>query len=427
MRVLHVNTFDTGGAAIAAIRLHKSLLDQGVDSSLVTLYKSRNDIPFHYQFPQRALSVPPVRFWNRIINRLRGIETNPNKIWDTVKQSQLAFKKDLSENFEYFSFNETPHRLEEWSLFGEFDVINLHWVADFINWPTFFSKTNNKKIVWTLHDFAPFTGGYHYPNGYNGYESGEENPPFLNDSRYANFVSQQLTQKIQIFKENNVEIKIVVLSNWLKQCSLKSTLFKNFQHYLIPNSLDLEVYRPIEKNVARDILRLNKDSKILLFVSETVKNHRKGFDILQKAISNVDWSKWNIQVVTIGNVHELNTDSHHVKNFGPIKDEILLSLLYSSADCFIMPSREDNLPNVMLESLACGTPVVAFSNGGMLDVIQDDVNGKLVMEQTPETLAAAIFNVLENSDNYNSQNIRSYIALNFNDRLQVERYLSIYN
>ena len=84
---------------------------------------------------------------------------------------------------------------------------------------------------------------------------------------------------------------------------------------MIPNSLDLEVYRPIEKNVARDILRLNKDSKILLFVSETVKNHRKGFDILQKAISNVDWSKWNIQVVTIGNVHELNTDSHHVKNF----------------------------------------------------------------------------------------------------------------
>lgn len=425
MKVLHVNTYDTGGAAIAAIRLHVSLLDEGVDSTLITLFKTRNDIPNHVHFPQKEMSIPPVRFWKRIINQLFGVETDPNKIWDTTFKFQVEFKKTLVDNFEYFSFNETLHRLEEWSRFEEFDVINLHWVADFINWPTFFTRTKNKRIVWTLHDFAPFTGGYHYPNGYTGYENKEENFPFLKDERFIDFASSQLEQKSIIFSENKVEIQVVVLSNWLSQCSQKSRLFKTFDHHLIPNSLNLEIFRPIDKKIARDILRLNQEATLLLFVSENVNNYRKGFDILLEAISNFNFNT-ELEIVTIGNPSDLHSLGFNVRNFGMIKSEILMFLIYSAVDCFVMPSREDNLPNVMLEALACGTPVVSFSNGGMVDVIKDGINGKIAFEQSPDALSAAILDTLKNSMQYDRQNISDDIKLNFNYKLQIERYLEVY-
>lgn len=362
MKILLVNTNDFGGAANACIRLHLALLKNGLDVTLLTLSKTRNDLPNHHSYFEVLKKENSLvkKIGNRLKNKLGGRDERFNLL-----------RKEASKSTDYFSSITTQYRIDQIEHFEEYDIINLHWVANFLDWASFFSSPSVKNVVWSMHDMAPFTGGYHYASGYTGYQSFDETPPFLKHTSNPNFASEQLRRKVQILQDSKVNLTIVPLSTWLMDCSKSSTLFKNFPHVLIPNSVDTTIFKPLDRKACREILNLPQDKKIILFVSESIHNKRKGFEFLSEALKTM-----GSEYLLCGIGHS-NSNTSHIHHLGVIKDERVMAVAYNAADLFVLPAKEDNLPNVVVESLCCGTPVVGFSIGGMVDMVETGQNGML--------------------------------------------------
>jgi glycosyltransferase involved in cell wall biosynthesis len=413
MKVLLINTFDRGGAGSACLRLHHALLKNGIDSTLLTLNKTRQDIKNHLCYEELNISN-----YRLLSTKLRH---NFKKLILSKKLKSInQLKNKASLETDYFSSIQTQYRIEKWSNIESFDVIHLHWVSDFVNWKTFFNSPNIKNIVWTLHDLNPFTGGYHYSNGYQGYIEYDHSPPFLKESIAPNYAYKQLIEKIKILK--NKRLIIVPLSNWLMNCSKKSTLFKHYSHYLIPNSVDTDIFKPKNQNQARKILGLPETTKIILFVSDNIKKKRKGFEYLLKALRMMDTK--SVTLCCVGNNMESNDNLY---SFGHIDDETQMSLIYNAADIFVLPTIEDNLPNVVVESLCCGTPVIGFKIGGMTDMIQSGINGILCDEINSQSLSDNIDFYFKNKSEYNKLEIAQNAHNLYNFNTQANSFTKLYS
>jgi glycosyltransferase involved in cell wall biosynthesis len=414
MKILHINSYDYGGAAIAAIRLHKALLGKGVDSSILFYTKTNNSVPNSYAYVNNSKIRPAFikRQWIRIKNKLFS------KFTPNYRNNQKL--KNKPEGFEMFSFNPTDFDITKQKIYQEADIIHLHWIAGFVDFRFF--KKNTKPVIWTLHDMNPFTGGCHYSCVCENYISDCINCPQLNGTKNSNnsFIDQQ-------YKKSNLvgqSLIITAPSKWLTMSSAKSRLFRSFEHITIPYSLDLSVFKPLNKSFCRSVLSLPQEKRILLFVSADIENQRKGFDLLINALSKID--KSDVQLCA---VRERNTSINYdcdITFLGRISDERLMTLTYSAADVFVLPSREDNLPNVMLESIACGTPVIAFPVGGIVDIIKTGFNGILAENITSDSLAIVLIDYLMNKYKFNREEISKSARVNFSPILQAERYLRLY-
>lgn len=418
MRVLHLNTLDNGGAGLAAIRLHEAMLKTGVESTLLTLRKSRKDIKRHFSYYELSSKRKTyLRYLNPFFYSSYFRKQQQYKYNSEVKS--VAMNSSL----EYISLLHSAYRIHEIEDFDQYDVINLHWIADFVDWPTFFPALKNKKVVWTLHDMAPFTGGYHYSGGYTGYVKLDEDAPFLKDTRFQDVFSKQLKNKIELFEKSNIDIKIIALSKWLKECSENSTLFKNFDHYFIPNTLDETVFRLYDKFTCRKELNLPIGDFICLFISENIDNKRKGFEFLMSAIKSGHLQS-NIKFIAIGKSNtEIINDKIHF--FGPILDQTRLATMYGAADIVIIPSIEDNLPNTALEAVFCGRPVVGFKIGGMSDLICDSSMGELSELAEKENFYQFIKNAVNKT--YFPEVISKHALSKFGNKQIVESYLKVYS
>jgi glycosyltransferase involved in cell wall biosynthesis len=202
---------------------------------------------------------------------------------------------------------------------------------------------------------------------------------------------------------------------------------------VIPNGLDTIQYRPIQKSVARSILGLPEDKQLILFgaISAT-SDPRKGFSLLQSALQNLSQSGWGEQVelVVFGasqpqNLPELGLKSHYL---GRLNDDISLSLAYAAGDVFLAPSVQDNLPNTVMESLACGTPCVTFDIGGMPDMIDHQQNGYLAKPFDVDDLARGIVWVLGDDERLRNLGIngREKVEQNYTLEIQANSYMSLY-
>jgi len=275
------------------------------------------------------------------------------------------------------------------------DIIHLHWVSEgFLNYPSFFS-TVRKKIVWTLHDMNPFTGGCHHSDDCMKFMSECRHCPQLQGTIDENFAFEMQSLKKELFDEQPPgQIKIVTPSEWLRRLSSQSALFKKFDHDRIPNGIDPEVFRIHDQSESRKQLNLPADKKILLFVSNEVNNKRKGIDILIESLSKLNDS--DVAVCTIGkspSSFDIKMEQHHL---GFITDENKMAMAYNAADVFVLPSLAENFPNTSCESLFCGTPVVAFDVGGLNEQVHAG-NGILVEKMSSDALGASIRKVLSAS------------------------------
>ena len=397
MKVLHISTYGSGGGGIAAFRLHNSLLKKGIESSYLCLENPPQG--------KNVYSVPPFKLTPvQYILRKSGL-------YKTESDKNIELIKGLKGTYDFFSFPYTDYDLSTHPLVRDADIINLHWVANFLDY-RFFAKTN-KKIVWTLHDMNPFQGGFHY------HEEVVDNESVFGD----------LEKKITRIKTNNIKqckhLKIVTLCNWMYRESSESETFSNRKHHLIPNSLDLSKFKPYPKNLAREVFDLLQDKIILLFVSESLNSKRKGIDLLLNALSKLNASA-NICLVTIGNSNYKIESKFETVNLGNISDERTLGLLYAAADAYMLSSREDNLPNIMLESLACGTPVISTPVGGMLDIIQSGFNGILAKELSATGIKEAIEQFIQTKDSFDRVKIRQFAKENFSPEMQAEKYIEVY-
>lgn len=399
MKIVHISTSDKGGAGIAAVRLHNALLSRGVDSSFLSLFDSGRTeaLSCFVNIHERKTSY---------LQRLRRKIGLPN----SIAEKNANILKSYPSSYEIFSFPYSDYQVEEHPLIQEADIIHLHWVSGFINYPSFF-KSIKKPIVWTLHDMNPFLGGFHY--------LGDKQ---LNEKKMGGLEKSltQVKENIYNFKELNIITPSVWMSNHVKE-----SILKNQKQQVIYYSLDMSVFKIQSRMIARKHFNLPEHKKILLFVSQDNMNFRKGFDILLESIKKLELGN-DIVLVSVGaNNSQINIHKNCIC-INTINDEKQMSLLYAAADLYILPSREDNLPNVMLESLACGTPVISFSNGGMNEIIKDGFNGFIAEECNANSLSIAILKGLQNINFFNRKEIREDAEIRFSPEVQSSAYLNLY-
>ena len=343
-------------------------------------------------------------FWlYRLLHRLR--------IMRYAHELNKESIKNKVGNYEIFSFPLTDYDIARHPLVKEADIIHLHWVANFLDWGSFF-KGIKKPIVWTLHDMNPFLGGFHYLYDKN-----------RNNDIFQELESKYISIKINAIK-NFINLHIVCPSNWICSQSRHSKILGKYPHYVLPNSVMVDTFKPLDIFKSRVLLNLPNDRKIVLFVAASLTIPRKGFALLMKAIERLDNEEYALAIV--GDISSLDfKESKNIFYLGKINDESLLAAAYSAANLFVIPSIEDNLPNTMLESLACGTPVVGFNIGGIPDAIVSGFNGFIVDKiDSDELYRVIIYAINYNFDRYK---IVEDTVNRFGPNIQASSFIDLYN
>ncbi len=423
MKITLINTYDFGGAAKACLRLHEGLLKQQVNSRVLLKSKSQNLIETYHFQSLAKLSQLTKRLQDKAFRI--ALELKLAKPKKNVVDTQQDFTTKRPQGLEHYSYPTTTFDITESSLYQEADIINLHWVADFLDWQSFFSK-NTKPVVWTLHDQNPFLGGEHYAERFLGIDN--NGFPIPREYTKREIEEEQKLRDIKrkaLQKANN--LYIVAPSCWLLESSQNSELFGRFPHYHIPYGFPTDIFRPYNKAFCREILGIPLNKTVLLFVADSVDNSRKGYMYLQKSLENISKIyQENIFLVAVGSKSNVNSQKNNILELGKIIDERIMSIAYNAADAFIIPSLEDNLPNTMIESILCGTPVLGFPTGGILDVIKNSENGYICDEISVLSLIKSIELFLDNPYIFDNQDIAQKAKQKYSLQLQAESYTKLY-
>ena len=310
------------------------------------------------------------------------------------------------------------------------EIINLHWInGGFLQIESL--ARLRKPIVWTMHDMWPFTGGCHYSEGCNHYAESCGACPILRSDQGKDLSRWVWNRKSRAWED--IDITVVALSNWLADCARKSSLFGDRPIEIIPNCIDTTVYKPIDKKYARELLNLPQDKKIIGFGAlRATSAPRKGFHLLLPSLGVVGDSNLgkNVELAVFGASQSKNGANLSLKTHyhGEINDEFTLAAFYSAVDVYVLPSSEDNLPNTVMEALACGTPCVAFSIGGVPDMIDHHENGYLCRPFDCQDLADGILWILENEERREalSKNARQKVLTTYEPRIVGNQYLNLY-
>ncbi|QNM86255.1 glycosyltransferase [Polaribacter pectinis] len=405
MKVLQITYSSKGGAGIAAKRLHTALQQNGVSSAYLSTnltidFKNEivNDSFFKYKKPT-ILKRIGLKFLN---------------LFPISKKSQLSkkinqYKKE--KGFEIISSPFSSFKLQNHPLFLEADIINLHWVSGILDYTTFF-KACKKPIVWTFHDMNPFLGMFHYKNDYNK----------------ATIELADFNKKIENIQEQNLNyIKkgaIISPSKWLLEEAIAGGFFTRFIKKNIVNSIDLDTFAIKNKVELRSNYSIKKNEFVILFVAEDVSNYRKGFDLLLDSLSYLNEIQFTI--LTIGIDKPNNYGKVKVISLGKIYDENKIVEIYNLADVFVLPSREDNLPNVILESFAVGLPIISYNIGGIKEHVLPNKTGFISKELTGVSLSEKIIAFYKAKESFNSLQIRKYAEEHFSFYNQYKGYSKIY-
>ncbi len=376
MLVQHVSISDIkGGAARAAYRIHGSLRDCKVESRMLVLYKksqsnsvqSLNPLPLKVRF-QRFIHRGILKY------RLRHWHTE-NPILHSFGITDLGLKEVLNES--------------------EAEIIHLHWINDMISVENIGEL--RKPIVWTLHDMWPYCGAEHYTSDHPNARFIEG---YLSDNRPFSEQGPDMNRMVWERKKaawSNMNMVLVAPSRWMAQCIQRSKLFQKYPVHIIPYPLDMEnTWHPVNQSKARRKLGLPPDKKIILAGAQGgVDSWYKGGDLLVDALIKLSRhsSVPPFEVAVFGELNLLKDPIEWpcaVHYLGQIDSDELLSQAYSAADVMVVPSRQDNLPQTGIEAQACGTPVVAFAVGGLIDIVEHKKTGWLAPPFDTDQLAEGL-------------------------------------
>jgi len=422
-KVVHISALDIGGAASAAIRLHKALLSLGVDSHFLTLGKANRNIPNKHVYEHTVEPISLIKVLKKSIKVKLGL-ASPHDFYHQQQSLLGNESKGIG-----FSFPDTLDDITKSQIYQEADLIHLHWVAGWLDYPSFFSKNHhlfhNKPIVWTLHDLNPLSGGLHHAWGTSITEAqmGQEIPTPSNSLQYTH--NRNLKIKIQSL-QNTERLKVVSPSHWLQKQSAESLLFSRYENHCIHNGLDVQVFKPYPSEWARTILGL-ENRKTLLFVADDIDNVYKGFHILSEALNLIE-TKTDFQYLVLGrDKKNVLSNVGKIKYLGFVQDELLMALVYNAADIFVLPSLADNFPNTMIESICCGTPVIAFPTGGIPEAIQHRENGIICEKADAQLLANELLKFYGEEYIFDRQKIAHASAKKYDSVEQAKRYSEIYH
>ena len=406
MKILIVNASDiNGGAARAAYRLHKALLSVNIDSKMLVQSKFSDD------FTVLGPKTKAEKILNKICSIANKISLNFYK-----KKTKTPF---CANNFPFLNIVEKINEINP-------DIVHLHWISGSMIKIEDISKIK-APIIWSLHDMWAFTGGCHYDEKCEGYKNTCGNCKVLNSNQENDLSRKTFNRKQRSFNKKK-DITIVGLSHWINESSKNSTLLKNKKHINLPNPIDTNVFKPLDKQKARELWSLPQDKKLILFgAMGATSDPRKGFKELSESLKKI--KNKNIEFVIFGssqpeNAPDLGFKTHYL---GSLHDDISLVTLYSAVDVMIVPSLQENLSNAIMESLSCATPVVAFNIGGNSDMIEHLKVGYLANAFDTIDLAYGIEWILDNQ-NYDElcQNARKKIIKEFNSMTVAKKYIDLY-
>lgn len=415
MNILHINTTDIiGGAARAANRLHLGLRLLGVDSKMLVAQKRGYDKDvIQYKISNTLAS--------RVVRKIN---------WYRLNKYYAEGKKNSATIYDHFSGPKTIYNNKNLiNQLPDFDIINLHWISHFIDYNTLFDILNEKTpIFWTLHDMNVFTGGCHYTNGCIKYKEKCGKCPQLGKIKENDLSKKIWSNKKKIFDQiSSDQIHFVANSNWLKQEAQNSMVLRKFNISYIHFGLNHNIFCVRNKQAIRKSLNIPSESKVILFVSQSLSNRRKGFNQLIKAINELK-SINNLILISIGNGKATEIKKIPVLNFGSIENDMILSLIFNAADIFVIPSLQEAFGQTALEAMACGTPVVGFDTGGIPDMVKPYETGLLAKVGDSYDLAEKIQWMLDNRVKREEmgKNCRTMVENEFRLDIQASRYLELY-
>lgn len=400
MNVLHVNQSDiVGGAAIAAYRLHQGLLNQQVQSRLL-VDKSQSG--------SGLVST---------ISRKRYVEG---------LSSRLGYHLGLNYVNLTSSFNIPNHQF-----YIESDILNFHNLhGDYFNYLSIPTLTRHKPAVLTLHDMWSFTGHCAYSADCERWKIGCGNCPYLDSCPSTGRDNTHIEWKLKQWSYNHSNLTFISPSKWLKNLASESFL-NNFPIHHIPYGIDTDVYKPLDPGICRAALRISDKKKVILFVAHSLKDMRKGSDLLVSALQKLpDSIKSEILLIAIGEGGNALSSLLDIEtiSLGYIGGEPLKVVAYAAADISICPTRADNLPLVLQESMACGTPMVSFDVGGVPELVRPSLTGLLAKAEDTDDFSEKITHLLTDKTMRQrmANTCRETALAEYSIELQSKRYMSVY-
>ena len=400
MNILYINVSDIqGGAAIGGYRLHRALQEKGIQSRmLVDVGKiNNNDIS--------------------IINRKRTLEYLTSKVTWNLGLSYINITS---------TFNITEH-----PFYKKADLINFHCLhGGYFNYLAIPKLTRDKPGVYRLSDMWSFTGHCAYSFDCERWKIGCGKCPYLDTYPAIPRDNTKLEFRLKKWVYNHSNLTIVTSSQWLTEKARESML-NHFNIKYIPNGIDTEIYKPLNKIQCRNVLDIPQNKNVILLVAQNLTNYRKGGDILLNSINNLPESlKKETILITMGESGEVFKDSigMSILNLGYIGGDRLKAVAYNAADLFLFPTRAESFGLVLLESMACGTPMVSFNVGGVPDLVRHDVTGYLAKPEDAQDFCNGIIQLLEDDTlrNQISQNCRAIALQEYPIELQAKRYIELY-
>lgn len=385
MKIVHLNTYDgNGGAGRACLRLSDALNANGIASKVLVYYKFGSN--------------------PKITNISQGIFAKFKAVFNIMAERYLAkiFAKAVKTPFSLQWFGKS---LIDIKALKDADIIHLHWINHGFLTPKFLAELDllDKPIVWTFHDSNAFTGGCHVRYSCEHFHRQCGNCPLLKFSGPDDISHKTWLRKQNAYSELNFHI--VAPSNWMAKSVKESSLLGMRNASVIPNTIEIDIFKPYVKAEAKKILKIPAHHFVIMSGFMPSKNDKhKGtqylIDALNELASRPEITNNEIELVIFGNKDTKDMPEFPFKTtfLGTINKDEHLAKCYAAADVFVLPSLEDNLPNTVMESLACATPVVAFKTGGIPDMVKHLENGYLADYKSATDLADGIEWLFLNED-----------------------------
>lgn len=413
MRVLIINTSERmGGAAIAAGRLMDALRNNGIQAKMLVRDKQTDRVT------------------------VIGLKKSLWKIWQFIWERIVIWKANHFKKHNLFEVDIANTGTNVISLpeLSQADVIHLHWINQGMLSLKDIRRIieSGKPIVWTMHDMWPFTGICHYAGDCDKYTSHCENCPILYKGNKKDLSFHTFQQKKRMLEGSHIHF--VSCSQWLGNMAKRSKLIGNHSIVSIPNAINTNLFKPRDKQAARHKLGLPMDKQLLLFGSMKTSDKRKGIDYLVNACellakSHPDFCK-QLGVVILGKESNLYESlfPFPIYSMNYVNSEKELADIYNAVDLYVTPSLQDNLPNTIMEAMACGIPCVGFNVGGIPEMIDHLHNGYVADYKSAEDFANGIHWALSEGEYESlSQEAHRKVLTSYSESAVAKRYIEVYN
>jgi glycosyltransferase involved in cell wall biosynthesis len=379
VKVVHLQ-ISTMSAGRAVPRLHNAMLEANIDSSILTLNYDVNDS-----------------------SAVKNLDRNARVVARLDESLQNFILRKAHKEFGLYSYPILGSDVSRNEQILAADIIYLHWVqGGFLNLTNIRQLAKlGKPVIFFMHDMWSITGGCHHSFTCDKYMTKCFDCQVFPEGNRIDWANREFRKKKKLYSDFK-NLYFITPSKWLYDCAKSSSLTRDKPVYHIPNIVDRELFKPVDRKSARQILNLDADETIIAFGAMTINSPYKGWKQLQKALEILshEQNSKTISVLIFGSGQNKQIeDSIPFKSrfMGFLKDEYSTSLVYNAADIFITPSLADNLPTTILESLSCGTPVVGFEVGGIPDMIKHKENGYLARYKDVDDIAKGITFCIQNN------------------------------